>query len=148
MLKPDEKTKKLEVYGLSAASSGDLTTLIYNAKEDENNQGILLVFYGNYWNENGIVFQGYDFSNFDTQKALSFLSIIKKNIELNKEYLKKGSDSNIYFSYEDITILATGNSVTTFDLRILWKNFDLNWEAGSFNRTIKRFEKRLTQFEK
>lgn len=148
VLKPDERTKKLEVYGLSAASSGDLTTLIYNATEDDDNQGLLLVFYGNYWNEAGVQFQGYDFLNFDTEKAIDFLSTIRANTELNKDYLRKGSDSNIYFKYDDLTILATGNSVTFFDLRILWKDFDLKWEAGSFNRTVKRFEKRLVKFNK
>lgn len=148
VLKPEERTKKLEVYGLSAASSGDLTTLIYNATEDEDNQGLLLVFYGNYWNESGVQFQGYDFLNFDTEKAIDFLSTIRANTELNKDYLRKGSDSNIYFKYDDLTILATGNSVTLFDLRILWKDFDLKWEAGSFNRTVKRFEKRLAKFNK
>jgi len=77
-----------------------------------------------------------------------FLSTIKENMELYKDYLRKGFDSNIYFTYDDLIILATGNTVTTFDLRILWKNFDLNWASGSFNRPIKRFEKRLAKFIK
>lgn len=146
LLKADQSVKNLEIIALSAAQSGELTTLIYKS-ENEEQEGLLLGFYGNYWNEAGVVHKGYGFKYLDTKNALDFLYSTKTNLENNKKYLKN-ENNNIYFKFDDITILATGNSIGGFVLRVFWQNFDSEWESGSFNRTLKRFEKRLEKLNK
>lgn len=147
LLKSDSDVKKLEIFALSAAQSGELTTLIYRSEDDEL-EGLLLGFYGNYWNEAGVIHKGYGFKYLDTSKALDFLYTIKRNLDAQKDYFKGSDNNNVYFKYDDITILATGSTVGGYVLRLFWQNFDSEWESGSFNRTIKRFEKRLNQFNK
>lgn len=77
LLKSNSSVKKLEIYALSAAISGEVTTLIYQSEID-NQEILLLGFYDNYWSDSDVVYQGYGFKNFDTVKALEIL-IYNKN---------------------------------------------------------------------
>lgn len=55
---------KFEIIPLAAASSGELTTLLYKC-ESKQKEGLVLGFYGNYWNEAGVLYQGFAFKNFE-----------------------------------------------------------------------------------
>jgi hypothetical protein len=134
-----EGTVIFEIDPLAASSSGQLTSLYYNCKKI-NKEGLILGFYGNYWNEAGVIYQGYGFLNLPTIKAYELLNKISKTIEENVGYLMFGNN-NAYFKYDDMTILLYNDAQTK--IRIFWKDFDAEWELTAFNRTLKRFDKNV-----
>ena len=83
-----EQIVPFEVIPLAAASSGELTTLLYKC-ETKNKEGIILGFYGDYWNEAGVLYQGYSFKNLEKDKAIEFLNKIVASIEENKKFLNE-----------------------------------------------------------
>jgi len=141
----DVKEEIVEFYvdPLAAASSGELTTLVYKCKE-QNKEGLLLVFYGNYWNEEGVVYQAYAFKNFNRDEATAFFHKINNVIEEHKDFIKEDFNNynNIVFKYDDMQIVIWGGK-NTYNFRIFWNRFDSSWEATSYERTKKRFEKRI-----
>ena len=137
-----ESVAKFEVTPLAASSSGELTTLIYKS-ETKNKEGIILGFYGNYWNDKGVIYQGFSFKNLEKDKAIEFLNKIHSEIEANKKYLNTNDDNNnIYFSYDDLKVLIYASS-QGYTIRLFWKEFDSTWENSAFEKSKKRFEKRL-----
>ena len=135
----NENIAKFELIPLAAANSGELTTLLYKAA-DKNKEGLLLGFFGDYWNESGVVYQGYAFKNLDKDEAYEFLGKINIAIQENDKYLRENSDNNnIYTSYKDIDIIifAGGQSI-----RLFWNGFDSSWEKTAFDRSKRRFEKK------
>ena len=52
---------EFEAVPLAAANSGELTTLLFKC-ETKQKEGLVLGFYGSYWNPSGVVYQGYDFN--------------------------------------------------------------------------------------
>ena len=133
---------KFEIDPLAAATSGELTTLIYNCSR-KNLNGIIFGFFGNFWNEEGVIYKGYAFKNLPKEKALELLSILQKRIEENYEYMFNAGagETNIVFKWEDMTFLMSTNKVG-FVFRIFWKEFDADWNYSAFKRTKKRFEKK------
>ena len=81
-----EQIVPFEVTPLAAASSGELTTLLYKC-EAKQKEGLILGFYGDYWNEAGVLYQGYSFKNLEKEKAIEFLNKIVTSIEENKKFL-------------------------------------------------------------
>ena len=135
-----ENISKFELIPLAAASSGELTTLLYKAT-DKDKEGMLLGFFGDYWNESGNVYKGYAFKNLDKIDAYEFLAKINDVIENESKYLKDSTDNNnIYFSYKDIdvVIFAGGQNI-----RLFWNGFDSSWEKLAFDRSKRRFEKKI-----
>lgn len=132
---------QFEIVPLAAASSGELTTLLYkcNSKQKE---GLILGFYGNYWNDAGVLYQGYAFKNLEKDKAIEFLNKIQQAIDDNNKFLKSDADNNnIYFQYEDLDVLIWSSAVT-YTIRVFWKEFDSTWEKTAFERSKRRFEKK------
>lgn len=74
-----------EVIPLAASSSGELTTLLYKC-DAKQKEGLVLGFYGDYWNEAGVLYQGYSFKNLEKEKAMEFLNKIVTSIEENKKF--------------------------------------------------------------
>lgn len=60
ILKNKNEPTQFEIIPLAAASSGELTTLLYRS-ENEKKEGLVIAFYGDYWNDTGVLFQGYGF---------------------------------------------------------------------------------------
>ena len=56
----EKKLIKFDIDPLAAASSGELTSLVYGCDE-KNLSGLVLGFYGSRWNDAGIVYQAYAF---------------------------------------------------------------------------------------
>jgi len=133
---------KFEIIPLAAASSGDLTTLLYKS-EDKQKEGLILGFYGNYWNEAGVVYQGFSFKNFDKNDAVEFLTKIQNAINENSKFLKNDNDNNnIFFTYKDIDVLIW-SSTQDYTIRLFWNGFDSSWEKTAFDRSKRRFEKKI-----
>lgn len=131
-----------EVIPLAAASSGELTTLLYKCEEKQK-EGLILGFYGDYWNEAGVLYQGYSFKNLEREKAIEFLNKVVTSIEENKKFLNENSDNNnIYFKYDDMDVLIWTN-MGSYSIRIFWQGFDSTWEKTAFERSKRRFEKKI-----
>ena len=142
VLGSNEKISKFELIPLAASGSGELTTLLYKA-DDKNQEGMILGFFGDYWNEAGVVYQGYAFKNLNKYEALEFLEKINNAIESNSKFMKDSYDNNnIYFSYKDIDVLIYASN-QNFSIRLFWNNFDSNWDKTAFDRSKRRFEKRI-----
>ena len=131
-----------EVIPLAAASSGELTTLLYKC-DAKQKEGLILGFYGDYWNEAGVLYQGYSFKNLEKEKAMEFLNKIVTSIEENKKFLNdNGDNNNIFFKYEDMDVLIWTNA-GTYSIRIFWQGFDSTWEKTAIERSKRRFEKKI-----
>ncbi len=133
---------KFEIIPLAAASSGELTTLLYKC-ESKQKEGLVLGFYGNYWNEAGVLYQGFAFKNFEKKQAIEFLSQITYAIQNNIKFLDADSDNNnIYFKFDDIDVLIW-STLDNYTIRLFWNGFDSSWEKTAFNRSKRRFEKKI-----
>lgn len=142
VLKIGEYPLKFEVIPLAAASSGDLTTLIYKSEAD-GKEGLILGFYGNFWNDAGVLYLGYRFKNLEKEKAIEFLDKIQNAIDQHSKYMKSDSNNNnIVFKYDDLKVLIFDSpmGITT---RIFWEGFDSTWEKTAFDRSKRRFEKKI-----
>lgn len=136
----NENISKFELIPLAAASSGELTTLLYKAI-DKDKEGMLLGFFGDYWNDAGAVYQGYAFKNLDKNEAYEFLEKINNAIESESKYLRESADSNnIYFSFKDIDVVIYAGGQ---NMRLFWNGFDSSWEKTAFDRSKRRFEKKI-----
>lgn len=137
-----EQIVPFEVIPLAAASSGELTTLLYKC-ETKQKEGLILGFYGDYWNEAGVLYQGYSFKNLEKEKAIEFLNKIVTSIEENKKFLNEnGDNNNICFKYDDLDVLIWTN-MGSYSIRIFWQGFDSTWEKTAFERSKRRFEKKI-----
>lgn len=109
---------KFEIDPLAAASSGELTTLVYRCVE-KNKEGLILGFYGNRWNDDGVSYQGYAFKNLPAAEANEMLGKIEKIVRENFKYIDSDHDNNnIYFSFQEITFLVYTANMST-KLRVL-----------------------------
>ena len=141
VLKVTENITEFTITPLAASSSGELTTLIYKC-EEKSKKGLILGFYGNYWNKQGVVYQGFGFKNFSEKEATEFLTKIETSIENHKEFLKKDdNNNNIIFSFNDINVMVYTIS-SFYKIRLFWNGFDSTWGKTSFERSKKRFEKK------
>ena len=142
VLKTSESTSQFEAIPLAAASSGEMTTLLYKC-ESQNKEGLILGFYGEYWNDAGVVFQGYGFKNLSKDQAFEFLNKIESEIDKNNKFLKSNNDSNnIVFEYDDLKVVIWTTS-GSYLMRIYWKGFDSTWEKTSYERSKRRFERKI-----
>lgn len=137
-----EEVVQFEVVPLAAASSGELTTLLYKC-ESKQLDGLVLGFYGNYWNVAGVLYQGFSFKNLEKKKAIEFLNKIETAIEANSKFLKDNNDNNnISFKYEDIDVLIW-TTMGSYTIRVFWNGFDSTWEKTAYERSKRRFEKKI-----
>ncbi|MCK0147396.1 hypothetical protein MWU78_17205 [Arenibacter sp. F26102] len=142
VLETSEKSLQFETIPLAAASSGELTTLLYKC-ESQNKEGLILGFFGDYWNDSGVAFQGYGFKNLTKDQAYEFLTKIETEIEKNQDFLKDNNDNNnIVFVYDDLKVMIWTTS-GSYLIRIYWNDFDSTWEKTSFERSKRRFEKKI-----
>lgn len=136
---------RFELEALAASGSGELTSLIYNCP-DKNKSGMILGFYNDYWNDNGVIYQGYKFKNFTEENALKLFNTIDSIGDANSEYLKASPNSaNIFFTFEDLTFMFYGGWGPLSPIRIFWNGFDVDWEAVAYNRTESRFKEKISK---
>jgi hypothetical protein len=105
VLGSSSETVEFEIDPLAASSSGQLTSLVYKCP-DKAKEGLVLGFYGDYWNAAGVVYKGFRFMDLPKDKALPLLEKIKRSIEEHTKYLNQDADNdNIYFEAEGMTFL-------------------------------------------
>jgi hypothetical protein len=137
----EKKMLKFDIDPLSAASSGELTSLVYSCDE-KNLSGMVLGFYGSRWNDTGVVYQAYAFKNLPKENALEVLSKLDKYIDDESKYLSADSDNNnMFFQYDDMTFLIYRDG--SVKIRVFWNGFDSEWESTAFKRTKRRFERKI-----
>ena len=137
-----KKQVKFDIDPLAAATSGELTSLTYSCDE-KNLKGFVLGFYGNYWNEAGVLYKGYAFKNFSEDTARYILLKLATLIKSETPYLTKNNENNIYFQYEDIIYLIYNDVISGPKIRVFWDGFDSEWEFTAFERTRRRFQKNM-----
>lgn len=127
---------------LAAASSGELTSLVYKS-QDKGKEGLVLGFYGDYWNEAGVIFKGFRFKDLPKARAIALLDTIQKSIDDYSIYLNQDKDNNnVYFSSEGMTFLIF-NSGGGIKIRVFWNQFDSEWDMTAFRRTKRRLLNKL-----
>lgn len=133
---------EFQIDPLAAASSGELTSLVYKCQQQQK-EGLILGFYGDYWNNAGVVYKGYAFKNIPKEKALALLDKIQKAIKDKTKYLDQDKDNNnIYFQSDDISFLITNSG--GIKIRVFWNQFDSEWDMTAFKRTKRRLLNKLT----
>jgi hypothetical protein len=142
LLGASDNVVKFEIDQLTTTNSGDLTSLFYNC-EELNKEGLILGFYGDYYNDAGLKYQGYGFKNVPKEKAIELLNKIEETKLNFKKFLSENPDiNNVYFKYDDLTLLIYYRS-TEMTIRVLWKTFDSIWQDAAFKFTKRRFEKKV-----
>jgi hypothetical protein len=122
---------------IASSTSGDLTSFIYKCP-GKNKEGLILAFYGDYWNDAGDIYKGYIFKDLPKEKAIEFLSKVAETVEERRDFLSKTSNSNVYIEYDDMAIVISKNMETK--IQILWSGSDTDWENWAFTRTKRRIE--------
>jgi hypothetical protein len=141
VLGKNDNTVQFELDPLAAASSGELTSLVYRS-EKLNMEGLILGFFGNHVTDAGTPYQAYAFKNLPAAKATELLTMIESKIKENDKYLSNDPGSNnIYFSYDDLTFIIDFDGQT--NIRVFWNDFDAKWDGTAFKRTKRRLFKKL-----
>ena len=137
ILNSPKQVIQFEFDRIASSTSGVLTSFIYKCPE-KNKKGLILAFYGDYWNDAGDIYKGYIFKDLPKEKAIEFLSKVAETVEKQRDFLSKTSNSNVYIEYDDMTIVISKNMETK--IQILWNGFDPDWESWAFTRTKRRIE--------
>jgi len=132
ILKSPDDIVQFELDRIASSISGDLTSLIYRC-EEKKIVGLILAFYGDYWNDAGDIYKGFVFKNFPREEALDFLSKISRTMEGQKDFLSKNDDNNVSFQYDDLTVVISKEM--EFKIRLFWNGFDADWDHWAFSRT-------------
>jgi len=133
---------KFEIDALASANSGELTTLVYKCGSI-NKSGLILGFYGNKITAGGMPFQTFGFKVLPIDKANSLIDKIESVTKENSKYIDADLDNNnIYFHFDDMTVLIYNTSMTT-RLRIYWEGFDSELDWPTFQKTKRRLAKKL-----
>jgi len=141
VLGSSDKVVKFSIDPLAATKSGELTSLSYQC-EDKNKEGLILGFYGNKWNKEGVTYQAYAFKNLPKDKATDVLNKLGVLIKEHSKFIDADDDNNnVYFHYDDMTFLIYRDGSTK--IRVFWEDFDSEWEMIAFKRTKRRLLKNL-----
>jgi hypothetical protein len=98
--------ERLVVDAIVASNSGHLTSVCYSG-DSARTVGLLLGFYGDYWNDEGIIYKGYAFKNLTSEKTFVFLQKLLEIPIKYKDYMNKTYDNNnIILTYDDIKIIV------------------------------------------
>ena len=143
VIKTGEKPVKFTMDALTAATSGELTALSYTANES-GQAGLVFGFWGNYWNDAGVLYQGYGFYHLSEEDATELVNKLQQVVDDSKGYLfEDQNNNNVVFKYKDLEFLIYFNGSTR--IRVFWKDFDSEWLFSEFKRTKKRFEKKMNE---
>jgi hypothetical protein len=135
-------TTEFTIDALAASNSGELTTLAYKC-ESIHKEGLILGFYGDKWNEAGVIYQAYGFKDLPIDDAREFIDRIEKVADSAYKFLSSDNDNaNIYFSFKDIGVLMY-HLFNGMRLRISWNDFDSEWQWSEFAKTERRFNKKM-----
>lgn len=133
---------KFMIDPLAASKSTELTSIYFESPKHKK-KGLVLGFFDDFWTrESGKGFEGYGFKHLNQQEATELLNKIETIISDEKKFLNANDDeNNIYFTFDDITVLIYRKGALSGRLRLFWNGFDAEWENTAFRRTKRRFEK-------
>ena len=135
--------QKFVIDPLAASKSTEITSIYY---EGRGKKGLVLGFFDYFWQSrtSGVTYQGYGFKNLSFETAFKLLNKIDSIIENEKKFLNADdNENNIYFDFEDMTIIIYREGPLKGRIRISWNGFDGEWENIAFRRTKNRFEKAM-----
>ena len=97
---------------LSSASSGELTSLYYSnvlgikSSVQNKKEGLILGFFSDRWNPQGVIFNQYNFKNIPEINAKELLQLISLNIDIfNSINVENQNNYNFYFEFDDILFM-------------------------------------------
>jgi len=115
--------------------------LVYRC-EEQGLGGLVLGFFGSRWNENGVSYQAYAFKNLKESEAFAVLERIETLMDEESRYISSDNDiNNVVFKYDDMTFLMYKDG--GIKIRVFWNGFDSEWESSAFNRTRRRFARKI-----
>jgi hypothetical protein len=141
ILGKSSETVLFDADALAATSTLEITSLVFNCV-DKGKGGLIFTFWGNFWNDFGVVYSGYAFKYLSKDSATTLLTKLEKEKEKLFEYSKiiPESDAQTYFTFSDLTFLLKPEKFGA-SIRIFWKSFDAEWSAEAYNRTKRRMER-------
>ena len=148
VLNNDAKPILFEMEALSSASSGELTSLYYSnvlgikSSVQNKKEGLILGFFSDRWNPQGVIFNQYNFKNIPEINAKELLQLISLNIDIfNSIKVDYQNNYNFYFEFDDLIVLLYKIN-GSLKIRVFWGDFDADWDSTAFNRTYRRFLKK------
>lgn len=113
-----------EIDAVTAAKSGELTTVLYNCPK-LNMKGLVFAFYG---------YKQYEFKHFPLPEARAIFSRIASAVDDNKLILDEVNTSVL--KSNDLHFIFASNTI-----RVVWRDYDSDWTKSNFKTTEKRFTK-------
>lgn len=135
---PDKKLIAVDIAALTAAKSGELTTVVYECKE-LGKRGLIFVFWSDRINEMNIKYRGYAFSNFEFENAKQLLTDLEKALEEKDAILKQDKDA--VFKFGNTHFLFSKDEMNISLIRVMWNGFDSEWNQTNLKTLKKRFDK-------
>lgn len=132
ILDPSEGIAQIELDRIASTISGDLNLFFYSYKDKK---GLLLAFYGDYWNDAGDVYKGFVFKILPENKALELLHQIDIILSEQKDYLSKDINNYAAFQFDDLYVIISRG--IEFKIRLFWNGFTAEWEKLVIKR-VKR----------
>ncbi len=141
-----DKSSWAKTIEISPIASGIETewTLLYYTAPDEKKEGIVLAFTRNFWSDSGIKFLEYGFKNLSKEDAFALLDRISAQIDKKAKFTLKKTESNIYFSYQDIDVVIT-NVGGSYLIKLFWNGFESTWSGKSFENARKKIDKIISK---
>ena len=142
---PNKKLLEVEIDGLTASASGELTTVIYSCKE-LNKKAMIFGFWNLYVNEFNVRYKGYAFKHFDFGTANELVNSLDEVLDEKKSIIKlkdnQGLSTNAVYKFDDVTFIFYKNELGSNLIRVLWNGFDSEWNQANvkaMSRRMKRF---------
>lgn len=136
ILDPSEGIAQFELDRVSSTISGDMTLFNYSHM---GKKGLLLAFYGDYWNDAGDIYSGFVFKNLQENKAFDFLNKIERTLTEQKDFLAKDMNNQVAFQFEDLSVIISRG--IEFNIKIFWNGFTAEWENLVFKRAKRLMER-------
>jgi hypothetical protein len=140
ILKSPDNVVQFELDRIASSMSGDLTSFFYRCVGKQT-EGLILSFFGDYWNDSGDIYKGFVFKNLPGNEALEFISQISRTMEEQKEFLSKDNDNSVSLQYDDLTVVISKD--IEFKIRLFWIGFDADWDHWAYSRTKRTVEEDL-----
>lgn len=139
---PDRKSVGIYIHPITAAKSGELTTVLYQC-DSLHKKGLVFAFWNDY--STGIIlpFKGYGFYNLDFEQAKELLNSLESLVDQENKILDD-TPGNLVYKSDDLTFLfynRIGDFGSCKGIRVWWKTFDSDWTVTNLQTTIKRFRK-------
>ena len=120
----DNDLTGFELDAITAAKSGELTTVLYNCPK-LNQRGLVFVFYN---------YKHYSFYHFEYNEAKILMDRISSAVEDNKQVLDEVNTSVL--KANDIHLIFAESNI-----RVVWEEYDSSWDKSNYKTTYRRFDK-------